>query len=148
VQWNQTYTPVSGEDVYFQCASFIQTLDGGYAFGGYNVTYSGSGSNFTISNSILIAKTDAQGNLLWTRCLYSDWNAAALSFIQTRDGSFVLAGSFIGKGDIEQISLVKTSVNGEFGLAMTGTAANTVTLYRGDIDPYWNFVRVRIWIPK
>jgi hypothetical protein len=39
--------------------------------------------------------------------------------------------------------LVKTDV--ELGLAWTDSTADTVTLYRGATDPYWNFVRVRIW---
>jgi hypothetical protein len=71
-----------------------------------------------------------------------------ISFIQTRDGSFAFAGLFIDADESEHMCLVKTGVNGEVGLALTRTTANAVTLYRGDIDPYWNYVRVRIWIPK
>jgi hypothetical protein len=148
MQWNQTYTLVSGDDGYFQYASFIPTADGGYAFGGYNVTYSGSDDNISSVHSMVIVKTDAQGSLLWTRYLYANWNAVGISFIQTRDGSFAFAGLFIDADEREHMCLVKTGVNGEVGLALTRTTANSVTLYRGDIDPYWNYLRVRIWIPK
>ena len=33
----------------------------------------------------------------------------------------------------------------EVGLAWTDSTVDTVTLYRGTADPYWNYVRVRIW---
>ncbi len=39
--------------------------------------------------------------------------------------------------------LVKTKV--ESGLAWTDSTDDTITLYRGLTDPYWNYVRVRIW---
>lgn len=39
--------------------------------------------------------------------------------------------------------LVKTDV--ESGLAVTGLTNHSVILYRGRTDPYWNYVRVRIW---
>jgi hypothetical protein len=39
--------------------------------------------------------------------------------------------------------LIKTST--EFGLTQIDSSANSITLYRGTTDPYWNFVRVRIW---
>jgi len=39
--------------------------------------------------------------------------------------------------------LVKTDV--ESGLVWTDSTADTITLYRGAADTYWNYVRVRIW---
>jgi hypothetical protein len=36
-------------------------------------------------------------------------------------------------------------VEGELGLAWTNSTSNTVTLYRGANDVYWNYVRVRVW---
>jgi hypothetical protein len=43
------------------------------------------------------------------------------------------------------IYLVKVGVEGESGLALTDSTTNTVTLYRGANDVYWNYVRVKIW---
>jgi hypothetical protein len=43
------------------------------------------------------------------------------------------------------VYLVKTDVEGELGLAWTDSTADTVTLYRGATDIYWEYVRVRIW---
>ena len=39
--------------------------------------------------------------------------------------------------------VIKT--DNEFGLAQIDSSANSITLYRGATDPYWNYVRVRIW---
>jgi len=44
------------------------------------------------------------------------------------------------------IFLVKTGT--EAGLVLKDSTADTITLYRGTTDPYWNYVRVRIWKPK
>ena len=38
------------------------------------------------------------------------------------------------------------AVERELGLAWTNSTSNTVTLYRGANDVYWNYVRVRVWI--
>ena len=37
------------------------------------------------------------------------------------------------------------AVERELGLAWTNSTSNTVTLYRGANDLYWNYVRVRVW---
>jgi hypothetical protein len=39
----------------------------------------------------------------------------------------------------------KIGVEGEAGLTTTDSSLNTITLYRGSDDVYWNLVRVRIW---
>jgi len=38
------------------------------------------------------------------------------------------------------------AVEGELGLTWTNSTSNTVRLYRGANDVYWNYVRVRVWI--
>jgi hypothetical protein len=115
------------------------------------VHFENDDSNFTVQ--LLIVKVDSQGNIQWTR----NYGGAEVfnivyDVIQTRDGGFAIVG-YCGMplndeyGPVQML-LIKTTVNGEFGLAMTGSTANTVTLYRGDSDPYWNYVRVRIWVVK
>ncbi len=39
--------------------------------------------------------------------------------------------------------VIKTDIEG--GLAQVDSTANSITLYRGLTDAYWNFVRVRLW---
>jgi len=71
----------------------------------------------------------------------------ARSVVQTSDGGYALAGytDSFGAGGYD-FYLVKTDV--EMGLARTGLTNNTITLYRGKTDLYWNYVRVRIWLIK
>ena len=38
------------------------------------------------------------------------------------------------------------TAGGEEGLAWKNSTANTLLLYRGADDAYWNFVRVRVWL--
>jgi hypothetical protein len=68
------------------------------------------------------------------------------SMVQAADGSFLIAGftnSFGASG--YDIYIVKTSVEGESGLAWSNSTANSITLYRGANDIYWNYVRVETW---
>lgn len=108
----------------------IQTRDGGYALGGINKPN--------------LIKTDDNGIMQWSRSLGGEgWNSVN-SVMQTSDGGYTIAGSTtsVGAGSWD-FWLVK--VDNEFGLAWTDSTANTITLYRGAMDAYWNYVRVRVW---
>ncbi len=132
--WNNTY----GTYTY----SVIQTTDGGYALaGGYG-------------DAVLI-KTDVEGNHLWTQKFGGPNSDEVYSVVQTSDGAYVVTGftmSF-GTGDLP-VWLIKTYGSEEapateqLWLAWTLSTPNTITLYRGEDDPYWNYVRVRIWTIK
>jgi len=43
----------------------------------------------------------------------------------------------------EDVFLLKTGT--ESGLIWTDSTENSITLSRGLTDPYWNYVRIRIW---
>ena len=64
--------------------------------------------------------------------------------MQTSNGGCAVLGDTrsFGAGSYD-FWLVKTDV--ESGLAWTDSTANTITLYRGATDAYWNYVRVRVW---
>jgi hypothetical protein len=83
----------------------------------------------------------------WNRTYGGTDEENAWALVQTVDGGYALAGnthSFgAGNGDVW---LVKTDV--ESGLAWVDSSANTVTLYRGASDTYWNYVRMRLWKPR
>ena len=128
LQWSRKYPSLDG------AYSIVETSDEGYALAGYKF-YNGN-------SAFSVVKTDASGNIQWSRTYDSPEQDFADSVVQTRDGGFAILGS-AGAGSIW---LVKTDV--EYGLAWTDSTANTLTLYRGATDPYWNFVRVRIWEPK
>lgn len=143
MQWNRTiHTETGSKEVVYQFGDAAQTLDGGYAFVGLNLTLQ------SFSANALLIKTDALGNIQWTKT-FGDAGTDAFvnNIIQTRDGGYALIG-FKGGSDTTGVYIIKTAVNGEFGLTWTSLTANTITVYRGDSDPYWNYVRVRIWVAK
>ena len=119
-----------------ECNSIVQRPDGGYAFGG-------SINNGTGIISVLL-ETDSSGHQLWNRTYptHSSWQW--VSIIQTRDGGFTTAVS--QTHDYLTYCLFRADL--EQGLAWTTSDTNSTTLYRGATDPYWNFVRVRIWAPQ
>jgi hypothetical protein len=68
----------------------------------------------------------------------------ALCVVETIDGGYALAGVTYSFGaGLADVWLVKSDV--ESGLAWTDSTLNSLTLYRGATDIYWNYVRVRIW---
>jgi hypothetical protein len=66
------------------------------------------------------------------------------SIVQTTDGGYAITDYTNSAGNYDAY-LIKTGVEGEFGLARVGSTSNTLTLYRGLNDIYWNYIRVRIW---
>jgi hypothetical protein len=135
-QWNKTYGGTYAEEA----RSIVQTSDGGYALAGWTDSF-GAG----LSDAYLV-KTDASGKAQWSRT-YGEANyEQGSSIVETRDGGYALAGDTSVYAGTADAYFVKTEV--ELGLAWTDSTADTLTLYRGAIDPYWNFVRVRIWKPK
>ena len=155
VQWNETYL---GDNLHgYNVNQIVQTLDGGYAIGG---TMLAMIANEEVAK-MFIVKTDASGNLLWNQTSFGEEtymdggveylrSYEAFAIIQTRDGGYALAGStYTSRTFLDvQLRVFKTAVNGEVGLAWTNLTTNTITMYRGESDPYWNYVRVRIWVIK
>jgi hypothetical protein len=123
--WNRTYGG-TGEDYAY---ALVQTSDGGYAL---------AGNGFAN-----LVKTDASGNMQWNM----SYEGEAQALVQTGDGGYALAGDTGYYGDFW---LVKTDVETGFtyGLSWVDSTADSITLYRGSTDPYWNYVRVRLWKPR
>jgi hypothetical protein len=134
MQWNKTYG-ATGDDI---ARSVVQTADGGYALAGNTYSFGASASD------CYLVKTDAAGNMQWNKTYGGPSYDVAYSLVQTVDGGYALAGltySF-GAGH-NDFYLVKTDV--ENGLCWSSSTLNSITLYRGITDQYWNYVRVRIW---
>ena len=137
MEWNRTYG--GGDDD--EAHSVVQTGDGGYALAGWTYSYGPGWEDFWL------VKTDAAGNVQWNKTYGGANTDYCESVVQTVDGGYALAGitSSFGAGGYD-FWLVKTDV--ESGLAWTDSTNNTITLYRGRTDLYWNYVRVRIWLIK
>jgi len=150
--WNRAYGGTSSDVAY----SVVQTSDGGYALAGCTYSY-GVGGDFWL------VKTDAAGNALWNQTYGGTYDDYAYSVVQTGDGGYALAGytySYgVGTPSDANFYLVKTGAGSlgpphqrnfstDSGLAWTRLTNTTITLYRGSKDPYWQYVRVRIWLIK
>jgi len=102
MQWNKTYGGGLDEAAY----SVIQTSDGGYAMVGYTAS-SGAGSS-----DFWLIKTDASGNIEWSRTYGgSSWECAQ-SVIQTSDGGYAIAGQTRSFGVGGDSWLIRTDASG------------------------------------
>jgi hypothetical protein len=128
-QWNETYATEASDFAY--CV--ISTSDGGYAITG------------SFGGTLAIVKTDSGGNQQWNQT-YPDCEAYYSNAIEDYGGYVLACMSLRSIPDTFDMAIVKTDT--EFGIGWTGSDVDRITLYRGATDPYWNFVRVRIWKPR
>jgi hypothetical protein len=96
--WTRGYNADSAD----YCESVFQTSDGGYILGGYSHSYGGG------SSCIYLAKTDAQGDTMWTKIFRRNNGIYCKSVLQTSDGGFLLGGA-----DNNDMYLVKTDALGD-----------------------------------
>jgi hypothetical protein len=135
VEWNKTY---GGPNI-DRGHSVVQTADGGYAIVCRTNSFGAGGTD------VWLIKTDAYGNMQWSR-RYGEANLDdPWSVVATSDGGYAMAGPTyslgIGNWDFR---LVKT--DSEMGLTLTALSNTTINLYRGSTDLDWNYVRVRMWM--
>ncbi len=108
--WAKTYGGTFGE----YARSVQQTSDGGYIVAGFTSSF-GAGNG-----DIFLIKTDANGNIQWSKTYGGASFDSATSVQQTSDGGYIVAGytqSFgAGNGDI---FLIKTDANGNIIWAKT-----------------------------
>jgi hypothetical protein len=87
VEWQQFLPGVNGRSV-------IQTSDGGFLVLARNATIGTTVYNRTdyVNDTNLLVKTDADGNLVWTKILPVTENETVFTIIETSDGGFALGG--------------------------------------------------------
>ena len=118
----------------------IRTADGGFAISGLTNSYGAGG------NDVWFVKVDSFGNMQWSKTFGSAGADSGAMLRQTTDGAYVVIANTASFGAGGQdFYMIKIGVEGEAGLTMTDSSLNTITLYRGSNDVYWNLVRVRIW---
>jgi len=102
--WIRTYG-VGGSN---ECYSILQTTDGGYVFAGVGVSYRGG------DGDILLAKTDANGAILWMRTYGGSDEDWAQSVQETREGGYIVAGQTgsFGAG-VWDVHVMKTDAEGD-----------------------------------
>lgn len=86
LQWTKRHAGTS----YEEGRGIVQTTDGGYYYAGETKTWSAGGPN---DFDAFCTKTDAAGNIQWTRNYGDVWNDGAWTGQQTADGGYMAFGS-------------------------------------------------------
>jgi len=100
--WTRTYGG-AGDD---RGRSVQQTSDTGYIVAGWTGSF-GNGMQ------VYIIKTNASGDLLWSRTYGGSSDDRGRSVQQTSDGGYIVAGWTSSNGIIGQVYLVKTNASGD-----------------------------------
>ena len=101
-----------------QANSVWPTSDGGYALAG-SIQFMDGGNR-----AVLLAKTDGNGDTLWTRAYGSGGLDCAYAVEQTPDGGYIVAGSTRSVAGDDDVYLVKTNSNGDTAWTRTYAAVN------------------------
>jgi hypothetical protein len=116
--WNKTYGG-TGDDA---ALSLVATSDGGYALAGYTNSYGAGQSDFWL------VKTNADGNVEWSKTYGGAGSEMAFRLVVTPDGGYSMAGvtNSFGAGDLD-FWLVKTDSMGNMQWSKTygGTDSDT-----------------------
>jgi len=126
MQWNQMY-PQTSTSPRSAARSVVQTLDGGYALGGWFSEYEGAYPHF------LLVKTDAAGNMQWNQTYGPVPNGDPRSLVQTLDGGYALAGTYEDSAYNSDLLLVKYK-----GVDVPPVANFTYTTQPGAYDVTFN----------
>ena len=134
VQWNQTYGGYNNDEA----RTLVHTDDGGFAIAGSTWSFGAGNADFWI------VKTDADGRMQWNKTYGGIFEDRAYSMVQTSKGEYAIVG-FTESFGIGNKDGWLVRVGAENGLVWTDSTANIITLYRGETDACWNYVRVRVW---
>jgi hypothetical protein len=115
--WAKTYGGTGDERAYVM----VQTSDGGYALAGYTDSFGAGNLDF------YLVKTDAAGNMEWSKTYGGTGMDLAYTMIRTGDGGYALAGytDSFGAGS-NDTWLVKTDASGtmQWNKTYGGTGAD------------------------
>lgn len=102
VQWSRAFGGTGMDDAL--CT--IQTSDGGFMIAGIANSFSGGAKGYLV-------KTDASGNLQWSRTYAGGTSTSLYSVVQTSDGGYAAAGGTNGFGaGSDDVLLVKLDASG------------------------------------
>jgi len=137
MEWNKTYGGTNDE----RADSVVQSSDEGYVIAGRTRSFGAGGFDFWL------VKINTTGEEVWSKTYGGSSDDYAASVVRVNDEGYVIAGTTysFGAGSFD-VWLIRTDV--ELGLFWADSTADTIIIYRGATDPYWNYVRVRIWKVK
>jgi hypothetical protein len=146
--WNHTYGGVSAEEGY----SLVEVSTGGFALVGYTNSY-GIGSS-----DVWLVRTDANGNLLWSRTYGDTGSDRGYSVVELSTGGFAITGytNSYGAGS-HDVWLLRTTADGtllwnqtfggpaiEYGMSVLEASPGAITIasYTASFGPGDNDVWV------
>jgi uncharacterized repeat protein (TIGR02543 family) len=101
--WTKTFGGTNHDYIY----GVQQTTDGGYIVAGLTLSFGAGASD------VYLIKTDANGNILWTKTFGGTNNDYAHAVQQTTDGGYIVAGITYSFGAIGgDVYLIKTDASG------------------------------------
>lgn len=129
--WTRVYGG-SSEDVGYWIQ---QTSDGGYMVAGWTYSF-GSGDR-----DAYLIKTDATGEIIWSRVYGGDSGDHAFSVQQTTDAGFIVTGgtsSFDGSSNVwlTKLDSEGNSCVGEFVLSTVSVVSPTITSPPTEVNPF------------
>jgi hypothetical protein len=105
--WNKTYGGTDRDMAY----SIVQTNDNGFAIAGQ--TWITQIENASYEAYLWLVKTDSEGNVQWNMTYGRTWgDEDAATVVQTSDGGYAIAGSFVFSGSNWKFWLIKTDAAG------------------------------------
>ncbi|UUX92556.1 lectin like domain-containing protein [Methanoplanus endosymbiosus] len=110
-----TWQKCLGGSDYDYFKNIVQTSDGGYILVGYTKSTNGDVSGNHGNYDIWVVKLNADGNLLWQRCLGGSNTDEGNIIIQSSDGGYVITGetySHDGTSNKEDIIVAKLDADG------------------------------------
>lgn len=139
--WSKTYGGLGYDEAF----SVVAAGDGGYLLAGRMY--------FETQPDVVFLKTDSEGTAQWSRTYGGAQEDIVVSCVKTKDGGYAAAGSTNSFSSNFDFYLIKMDPSGLVhydyeGLSVVEYTGDFVLLYRGAIDQYWNYVRVRIWVVK
>jgi len=107
--WSKTYGGVNGDYAF----AVKQTTDGGYILSG--ITSSFGISPYGNINDVYVLKTDASGNLSWSKTYGQDGDDWSFGIVQNNDGGYTLTGhtNTDSTAALSDVYLIKTDANGD-----------------------------------
>ncbi|HEC79303.1 MAG TPA: hypothetical protein ENI34_09245 [candidate division WOR-3 bacterium] len=105
-QGNQVWSRTFGGDSSDYAYSVIQTSDSGYVITGGTRSYSVDESD------LWLIKTDAQGNLIWSKTFGAYGYDYGYSVAQTADGGYIITGTTESYSSSSDLWLIKTDAQG------------------------------------
>ncbi|NNF97767.1 MAG: collagen-like protein [Desulfobacteraceae bacterium] len=105
---NKEWDKILGAPDNFEARCVRQTRDGGYIIAG-SITH---GPPLAKKRDVLLMKTDASGNPLWTKYHGSDASNDGHSVLQTVDGGYIIAGMGVNINGHMDAYLLKTDGQG------------------------------------